>query len=88
MVTIILTPFVFYSNVDEDLFFEWLKRTPCVKDFKGYGEELHVNSTKNIDFNDFINLNGIFKRYKFKNYGQLKKLFMNQTNERWFKYAQ
>lgn len=83
-VSLIFTPLIFYSNEDEDLFFEWLQKLPCVKDFKGYGEELHVSVKKEIDFNDYINLRGIFKRYKFKNADQLK-LFMNETNNRWFK---
>jgi hypothetical protein len=80
-ITLIFTPLKFYSNEDEDLFFEWIKKISCVKDFKGIGRELHVYLTSNqISFNDFKNFNGLFKRYKLKNSEQLK-VFMNDSNK-------
>lgn len=72
---LILTPLRFYSHEEEDLFFEWLKRIPCVKKYQGIGRELHVTvSSTKISFNDQINLEGLFKRYRFKNPDQLKQL--------------
>jgi hypothetical protein len=39
---LILTPLQYYTQNDEDLFFEWLGKIKCVESFKGIGEELHV----------------------------------------------
>ena len=72
---LILTPMKFYSQEDEELFFAWLNKINCIKGYKGIGRELHVEvSIASFTFNDYKNLNGIFKRYKIKNPEQLKSL--------------
>ena len=39
---IICTPLRFYSQGDEELFFEWIKRIKSVESYKGQGRELHL----------------------------------------------
>lgn len=71
---LLLKPLVFYSEEDENLFFQWLKYIKCIENYKGVGDSLIVNLVSDeISFDDFKNLNGLFKRYKIKNIGQLKK---------------
>ena len=82
---LILTPLKFYSLEDEELFFCWLNKISCIKSYKGIGKELHVVvSSKPITFNEYKNLNGIFKRYKLKSTEQLKDLFGTEDNKDWF----
>lgn len=82
---LILTPMKFYSQEDEELFFTWLDKIKCIKSYKGIGRELHVVvESAPFTFNDYKNLNGIFKRYKIKNPEQLKNLFRTEENKSWF----
>jgi hypothetical protein len=82
---LILTPQRFYTLEDEDLFFSWINKINCVKDYTGIGKELHVNILSGpITFNDYNNLYGLFKRYKLKNIEQLKTVFLTKKNKDWF----
>ena len=73
--TLICTPLRFYSQQDENLLFQWIKKVKCIKSYKGIGKELHLYlSYKDIPYlsykdipsqSDLANLMGIFKRYKF-----------------------
>jgi hypothetical protein len=72
-IVIILSPMKFYTHDDEDLFFAWINKIKCVKEYKGISTELYliINSEK-ITQTDFQNFLGLFKRYKLKNPTQLK----------------
>ena len=83
---LIFEPLKFYSPDDEDLFFEWINKINCIESYKGISTQLElIVSCQPISFNDFLNLNGLFKRYKLKNPEQLEKLFKNENNKDWFK---
>ncbi len=82
-VTLICTPLRFYTQNDEGLLFEWLKKIKSIKEIKGVGRELHLHfDSNNIVNEDLLDLMGIFDRYKFDQV-QLK-VFMNETNKEWF----
>lgn len=77
---VILTPIRFYSPEDEELFFNWLDKITCIKSYQGIGQELQVLMyPRTITFDEYRNLYGLFKRYRFKNPEQLKELF--ETDE-------
>jgi hypothetical protein len=81
--TLICTPLRFYTTSDEELFFEWLKKIECIKEFKGIGRELHLHIlSKKISDNDLLNLMGIFDRYKFDS--QQLRIFINENNKEFF----
>lgn len=82
-IIIVCAPLRFYTPLDEDNFFEWLKKIPCVEEVKGEGRELHVyvNSLK-ISHDDLLDLMGIFDRYKFDK--EQLKIFMNKENQTLF----
>lgn len=82
---IIFKPLKFYSNEDEELFFQWINKIDCIESYKGIGRELQVIvSPEPISFEDFRNLRGIFKRYNLENSQQLKELFLTDKNRDWF----
>lgn len=77
------SPLRFYTEDDEELFFEWVKKIKCINKFEGVGRELHLYITsKNIPDNDLLNLMALFDRYKF-DADQLK-VFINESNKDWF----
>ncbi len=82
---IILTcaPLRFYTENDENLFFEWIKKIKSVKKFEGIGRKLHLHFLSNkIPNQDLLDLMGLFDRYKFD--AQQLKVFMNENNKEWF----
>lgn len=82
---LILAPLKFYSPEDEELFFSWIDKIACVESYAGIGKELHlVIAQSPITFNEYRNFNGLFKRYRLKNSGQLKELFCTEENKDWF----
>lgn len=82
-IIIICSPLRFYTPLDEDNFFEWLKKISCIKEVKGMGRELHLHiRSLNISNEDLLNLMAIFDRYKFDQ-KQLK-IFMNKNNASFF----
>ncbi len=82
-VILICTPLRYYTQNDEDLCFEWIKKIKCIKKHVGVGRELHLHlSSNNISYNDLLDLIGLFDRYKFDS-SQLK-IFMNDNNKNLF----
>lgn len=84
-IVLVLTPLRFYTNDDEDLFFEWIKKIKCIEGCRGVGKDLYLigNSNTTISYNDFSNFLGLFRRYKLKNINQIK-IFINDKNREWF----
>ena len=77
------TPLRFYTHHDEELFFQWLKKIECIKEFRGVGNALFLHFiSKKISDDNLLDLFGIFDRYKFDS-NQLK-VFMNKENKDWF----
>lgn len=73
---------IFYSQIDEDLFFEWIKRISAIVDIKGVVDEIHLYiSDCNLDSTSLRELNALFKRYKI-NRKQLQ-VFLNDGNKHW-----
>jgi hypothetical protein len=82
-IILICSPLKFYSQNDEDLCFEWIKKIKCIKKHAGVGRELHLHiASKNIPYNDLLDLMGLFARYKYDT-NQLK-IFMNDENKNLF----
>lgn len=73
----------YLSIIDEDLFFEWIKRIPSIIKFNGLGDELylHISSTT-IAEGDLRELLALFCRYNI-DMKQLR-VFLNAANKDWF----
>lgn len=79
-VILICTPLTFYAQNDENAFFEWLQKIPCIEKYEGIGKELHLHiPKKEISDDNLLELFGIFQRYNFDQ-SQLK-IFQNKKNE-------
>ncbi len=73
----------FHFSKDEDAFFWWIKRIPCIKSFEGVGNKLYLDLVKRpLTDNDLRDLIGLFYRYKI----DMKQLatFLTQENKEWF----
>ena len=73
----------FYSFKDEDAFFWWIKRIPCIQSFEGAGDELYLDLVdKPLNDKDLNDLIGLFYRYKI----DMKQLaqFVTPKNKVWF----
>lgn len=70
----------YFSQLDEDHFFRWAKRIPCVKSIDG--GYFHIESKK-LSEPDLRDLIAIMYRYKMP----MKPLrqFCNASNKKWFK---
>ena len=83
MVKLVCKRIDFYSAFDEDVFFEWLKKIPCVSTVRGFGEELYID----IDKSKFTEMHlremlALFYRYDI-DMRQLE-VFLNDDNKSWF----
>lgn len=73
----------YYSQKDEDAFFEWLKKIPCIVDVYGIRDELYLHAkSKRIADQDLRELLALFYRYKV-DMKQLE-IFLNSKNKKWF----
>jgi hypothetical protein len=82
-IILICSPLQFYTESDEELLFQWLKKVSCIQKIEGIGSELHVHIISQfIPNKDLLNLMGIFDRYKFDQQQLL--VFKNKQNEEWF----
>jgi hypothetical protein len=73
----------FHFAKDEDAFFWWLKRIPCIEKIDAVRDELYLHLVKRplID-QDLRDLIGLFYRYKI----DMKQLaqFLTKKNKKWF----
>jgi hypothetical protein len=54
----------FFSRLDEDAFFEWLNKLPCVSTFEGKGATLFIRILKSkVDEYALRDLLALFHRY-------------------------
>jgi|SRR5271170_5092231 len=73
----------YYALKDEDAFFEWIKRIPCIKSFEGARDELYLDLVdRPLNDNDLDDLIGLLYRYKV----DMKQLarFLTPENKSWF----
>lgn len=83
-ITLICTPLEFYTQNDEAMLFNWIKKIHSIKKTTGIGNELHLSIESTVIPNkDLLDLMGLFDRYQFKNADQLK-IFLNDNNKEWF----
>jgi hypothetical protein len=79
-VVLVCSPLHFYTEVDEELLFQWLKAVSCIQNIKGVGKELQLHIANSvISYDDLLNLIGIFERYKFDIQQLL--VFKNENNK-------
>lgn len=81
-ITLICKRVIFFSQIDEDLFFDWIARIKVIDGLKGVIDEIHLYvKENNITFNDIREINALFERYKIDR-DQLK-IFVNEENKHW-----
>jgi len=74
---------IFYSNKDEDAFFEWIKKIECIEKFEGSGDELYLDiASRDLHDHDLRDLIALFYRYRI----DMKQLqqFLTADNRKWF----
>lgn len=82
MVTLIAKEVAYFSPLDEDAFFTWLKSIGCVDEVRGVGRELHieVRPPKDSELRELI---ALFCRYGIEQ-RQLAE-FLTTQNASWFR---
>ncbi len=79
MIKIDTSPVLYFSSLDEDSFFSWAQRIPCVSSVdNGY---LHIRS-KRVSKADLWDLIAIMYRYRMP-MAQLRE-FLSERNKYWF----
>lgn len=72
---------IFYSALDEGIFFDWIKKIPCISKFETAGDELYLDLVDyELSYNDMKDLIALCIRYNIK-MDQLKQ-FVNDNNKR------
>lgn len=75
----------YYSNFDEDAFFEWIKKIKCIEKFEGAGYELYLDLyDRELSSEDIHEIAALFLRYKI-NMKQLAE-FLTENNKDAFGY--
>jgi len=86
-VILVCTPLRFYTHIDEEQCFRWIKKIKSIKSVEGIGQELHLlMKSDKITNKDLLELIGFFRRYNF-DLKQLK-VFMSDDNKIIFKSIQ
>lgn len=73
----------YFSLKDENQFFFWLKKIPCIKKISGEYDDLHLHLSDKIQDKSLKEIIAIFYRYDKKNMSQLKDLVTTE-NKKWF----
>lgn len=74
---------IFYSQTDEDAFFEWIGKIDCIENFYGEGDRLYLElATDDLHDYSLRDLLALFYRYNI-DMKQLKR-FLNKENRSWF----
>lgn len=70
----------FYSQLDEDMFFSWIKSISCIQSFEAARDELYLDLVEQeLSYEDMKELAALLYRYKIK-MEQLKP-FVNEKNK-------
>ena len=55
----------YYSDKDEDAFFEWINKIECIESISAVGDELYLDLVdRELNNNDIDDLIGLFARYQ------------------------
>lgn len=74
---------VFYSQHDEDAFFEWLSKLQCVEEYRGIGRVVRIRVALKLVTDDALReLLALFFRYRIE-MTQLS-IFETKSNRSWF----
>ncbi len=71
---------IFYSQKDEDMFFNWIKNIKCIEKFEGAGNELYLDLVdRPLNYHEVKELIALLYRYKIG----MKQLapFLNEDNK-------
>lgn len=80
---VLTCPQRFFSQKDEDAFFNWIKQIPAIREYKGVYNQLDLfMKSKRISNRDLRELIALFYRYNI-DMKQLK-VFLNKENKNWF----
>lgn len=83
-ITIFIEPLEFYSNLDEDMMFRWLKKMKFIKSIEGYKNGIYVTfETRKLSGIELNNLMGLFLRYHFN--PKLLEPLIDDSNYEWYK---
>ncbi|WNE40698.1 MAG: hypothetical protein mread185_000155 [Mycoplasmataceae bacterium] len=83
MIGLICKKVIFHSQLDDDMFFEWIKRIRCISEIKGKGDELYLYVEKDKVNEKYLReILALFYRYNI----DMKQLqvFLNEKNKPWF----
>lgn len=84
MIKLVAKSVVYFSQVDEEIFFAWLNRIGAVSESRGAGDELIIMIKDGpISDPDLRELVGLFHRYNIEK-RQLSQ-FASDRNSSWFK---
>lgn len=85
-VKLFFKPIKFYSALDRDMFFEWIKGiTSVVRCDEQNGEICIYVKSKTIPYHDVMQLTGLWKRYRLQ-HGEQLQIFLNQDNSSMFSH--
>ena len=76
----------FYSDLDEAVFFEWIKKIESIQNCKGVLDEFHLEVSLGVDDDDLREIIALFARYNIV-MSQLRQL-VRDDNKAWFKNKQ
>lgn len=76
----------FYSDLDEAVFFEWIKKIASIQDCKGVADELHLEIKANVSDDELREIIALFSRYDI-DMTRLKQ-FVTDNNKSWFQNEQ
>lgn len=58
---------LFGSQLDEDAFFDWIKKIACIEKFEGAGNELYLDLVgRQLEYEDMKDLIALLYRYKIR----------------------
>lgn len=80
---VIKEPVPFYSELDEDHFFGWLKSIPGVKSVNGTSKGLELTLNDPIDKPSLYEIIALMTRYKLNQ--KCLRVLCSSNNEAWFK---
>lgn len=83
MVKLVCNSIWFYSDIDEEIFFEWLQKIPSIQKIEAVSSDLNLYVDKKLlNDDDFRELLALFYRYKV----DMKQLqtFLTKKNREWF----
>lgn len=83
MTVLVARSIEYYSQLDEEAFFQWIKRIACVRETSGRGLELLIEVDDQVmDDACLRDLLAIFHRYRIDS--KSLSIFLSEKNSAWF----